>query len=866
MHELRVPTPTVAETLTTDVAYDELRDPGGKLRPHWQRYFDHLEQIGDREAKTRWTKVKQLLQENGVSYNVYGDSQQVEHPWRLSPIPLLLAPCEWEQLARGIAQRARLLGVLLADLYGPQRVLREGDLPSQLVFDNPQFLRPLHGIGTKGNGWLPLFGVDLVRAPNGRFHALADLTQAPEGVGYAIENRTVVAHVMPDLMGQCNVERLGPFVQLLRDRLQSLAPHNRDAPRVALLTPGPISATYFEQAYLAKVLGLTLVQGEDLTVRDDRVYSKTLGGLQPIDVLLRRVADDYCDPLELRAESELGIPGLVQAVRSGNVAALNPLGCGVLETPGLLAYLPGLCRKLLNEDLLLPSVPTYYCGDATHLEQVLGEFEHMVIKSTHGATRTDSTFVRLLDAMQRLELRERIIAAPHQFVAQRFVPSSKTPVITAGALHARALVLRCFACCNDGSDYQVMPGGLALVATNDADFAVSMRHGARSKDVWVVADRPVLESSLQPPATSAIALSRGGGDLPSRVADNLYWLGRYAERAESVARLARVIGTKLLDLPSTGDLAQSAEIARLMLALRLQTQFVYTGELPSPGVVSRATCELEFGAAVVDTEIGGSVLCAAAAALRVGKVVRDRLSLDTWHILASLDDAIQGLQGIAARAGIPRLLDELNHIIIKLATFSGLVMESMTRGFAWQFLDMGRRLERALALVVLMRATLVDRCERQVPLLEAVLDVADSGMTYRRRHAASLQAAPVVDLLLADDSNPRGVIFQLKTLGEHIAALPTVTAEGVRSAQQRFILSATSQIELSDIDDLCRPDPTSNRRGVLHALLNQLGTVLPALSDSLTETYLYHASVARQLNNGDTQSSGVPGSGTRATS
>ncbi|HEY5955456.1 MAG TPA: circularly permuted type 2 ATP-grasp protein, partial [Polyangiaceae bacterium] len=494
--------------------YDELYENENSLRPHWRPYFEYLDKIGIVEAKARWSKAKQLLQENGASYNAYGDQSSSERPWRLSPIPLIISSHDWQLLSRGIAQRAHLFSSLIADIYGPQRTLLEGDLPSELVFDNPRFLRAIHGQILPKSHWLPLYGVELIRAPNAQFQVLEDQTQAPSGMGYALENRIVVAQVLPDLLRHCNVERFIAFFRLFGERLQEAAPHNRDAPRVALLTPGPFSSTYFEQAYLAKYLGLSLVQGEDLAVRNDRVYLKTLGGLQPVDVLLRRVFDDFCDPLELRPESELGVPGLVQAIRSGNVVALNPLGTGVVESPAILGYLPGLCRKLLREELLLQSVPTYYFGDAHQRAEAFADFENMVIKPTHANLPTDSIFVHQLDASERAALHQRIEAHPQTFVAQRFVASSRTPVVVDGAVRSRACVLRCFANANQPNDYQVMPGGLALVASTDSDVAVSIRKGARSKDVWVVSEEPIHEGTVLPPSHLSIELSRGGGDLP----------------------------------------------------------------------------------------------------------------------------------------------------------------------------------------------------------------------------------------------------------------------------------------------------------------------------------------------------------------
>jgi uncharacterized circularly permuted ATP-grasp superfamily protein/uncharacterized alpha-E superfamily protein len=752
-----------------------------------------------------------------------------------------------------------MLAALLGDLYGPQRTLTDGDLPCELVYDNPRFLRSLHGIGGQRSNWLPIYGVDVIRAPSGAFRVVQDWTQSPVGMGYALENRVVVSQALPDLLRHCNVERLGPFFRQLGDRLRGAAPHNRDAPRVGLLTPGQFSATYYEQAYLAKYLGLILVQGEDLTVRNDRVFLKTLGGLLPIDVLLRRTFDDYCDPLELRPESEIGVPGMVQAVRSGNTAMVNPLGTGLLETPGITPYLARLCNKLIHEDLLLDSVPTYYCGDPKQLEIVLSEFDQMVVSPTLSSGRVDGTLVRQLSARERDELETQVTRTPRNYVAQRVVPASRTPVIAEGELRNRAVMLRCFASSAQPNDYQVMPGGLALVATSDQEVVVSLQRGARSKDVWIVSDEEVQDGLIVPPANPPIELSRGGGDLQSRVADNLYWLGRYTERAEAIGRLTRVIGVRAMESHRAADLLNNEELNRLLVALRMQTQFTYAGEAAGDALVSQASFESEYIAAVTDLDCAGSVVSALRSALRVSRVVRDRISHDTWRVLSSLDDLLDRLSKVKGENSISLLVDTLNDLIIALVAFSGIATESMTRGFAWRFLDMGRRLERAVNLVMLLRAALVEASPREAAVIDAVLDVADSGMTYRRRYPASIQAAPAVDLLLADDSNPRGLIFQLRTLEEHVTALPPIAAAGVRSVQQRLLLAATSQIELSDINDLCRVETNKNRRERLDYVLRQIGGVLPKLSDSLTETYLYHADVARHLRHLDTKGDLQPG-------
>lgn len=360
---------------------DEMVDAAGTPRPHWQQFLSAVDKLGTTELTRRWTEARQLIRENGVTYNVYGDPRGIERPWQLDPVPLLIGPEEAVHLEKGLIQRARLLELVLADVYGPQQLLHQGLLPPELVFANSAFLRSCHGIRPPGGRFLHLYAADLARSSDGRVHVLGDRAQSPSGAGYALENRIVLSRMLPAIFQDCKVQRLALFFRALRESLRASAPHNRDNPRIVLLTPGPFNETYFEHAYLARYLGFTLVEGGDLTVRDERVFLKVLGGLQPVDVIFRRLDDDYCDPLELRPDSFLGVPGLVQAVRAGNVAVANALGSGLLESPALLAFLPALCRTLLGEELLLPTVNTWWCGDDRDREYVFAHLEDLVIKA-----------------------------------------------------------------------------------------------------------------------------------------------------------------------------------------------------------------------------------------------------------------------------------------------------------------------------------------------------------------------------------------------------------------------------------------------------------------------------------------------------
>ncbi len=670
-------------------SYDELLAGDGTLRQPWVRFIGELQSLGIEQADHRWKEAQQLIHENGVSFNAYGDSQGMQRPWVLSPLPIIIGPGDWTTLTRGIAQRARLLNALLADLYGPQRCITQGALPAALLFSHPGYLTPIHGISVPNGNWLPIYAADIIRDPSGRFCVVEDCTQAPSGVGYALENRIVISTVLPEVFRSCHVERLAPFFRAMRECMRALAPHNRDNPRIVLMTPGPYHSTYFEQAYLAQYLGFTLVSGDDLAVRDERLHIKTLGGLQPVDVVWRRVNDDYCDPLELRPESALGVPGLVQAVRTGNVAMVSPPGSGILQTPALHAYLPSLCRLLLNEELLLPSVPTHWCGDPQFLETSLLNLRSLVIKSAFANGLTQPIYGGKLADVELEALGQAIRRRPREYVTQELIAPSTTPVTEGAHLTPGRFVLRCFAVCQRSEDYWVMPGALARVADDSSDLSASMQLGARSKDVWIVSDEPVTTFSLLTPSDHPVELSRGGGDLASRVADNLYWLGRYAERAEGIARLTRVLATRMSDLASQHDMDQRTEFAALFDALEAQTQFLYTSDVPLRPALDLRLSERQLKLALCDDTCKGSLITVMNAILRTARVVRDRISLDTWRVLASLEEQIQALQQLRERQPMSAAASILNGVILTLAGFSGLVMESMSRGHAWRFWTWG---------------------------------------------------------------------------------------------------------------------------------------------------------------------------------
>jgi len=865
---------------------DEMVGADGEVRPQWRTFYDQLHALGLGELTRRWEEAKHLIRENGVTYTVYGDPRGMYRPWQLDPIPLLLPEDEAKTIEAGLIQRARLLEAILADLYGPQQLLRQGLYPPELVFGHPGFLRPCHGVRLPGSRYLHLTATDIGRGADGSFCILGDRTQAPSGAGYALENRIVMARMLPDAFRDCRVQRLALFFRTLRDSLRSIAPHNRDNPRIVLLSPGPYNETYFEHAYLARYLGYTLVEGGDLTVRDCQVFLKLLGGLQPVDVILRRLDDDFCDPLELRGDSFLGVPGLVQAVRAGNVAVANPLGSGLVETPALLGFLPSLCRHLLGEDLKLPSTPTWWCGEASALDHVLANLPRMVIKPAFATAKFNPIFAAKLSDEERQKLVEKMKARQRLYVGQELVNLSTTPVLAGNRLEPRHVVIRAFLAATQDGSFTVMPGGLTRVTATAETMVVSMQQGGGSKDTWVLSPVPVHEFSLLSPTVQPVELSRAGNDLPSRAADNLFWLGRYAERAEGAVRLLRGI---LVRLTEKSGLADVPELPSLLRALTYQTRPLPLTPLPTrehlalgdsaganypagePLTSVRgptregeeallAAPEGEVLAVVFDEHKTGSLAATLKSLHRVAGTVRDRISTDMWKVVNKLDlengkgsdppltptPLPVGERGRKEGRTLSDVLDLLDGAVSTLAAFGGLTMESMTRSQAWRFLDMGRRLERSSHTINLVRHTLLAATANEGPLLEALLEIADCSMTYRRRYLGSLHTAPVLDLLLADETNPRSLAFQFVGLSETIDQLPWNSMLPGRSPEQRLILSALTALRLADIEQLARPNAAGVRTN-LEELLTQLTTLVPVLSDTITRHYLSHLLAARHL-------------------
>ncbi|MDR3440078.1 circularly permuted type 2 ATP-grasp protein [Telmatospirillum sp.] len=813
--------------------WDEMVEGDGLLRSHWTTFIKGLSDLPTSEMASRWDRGQRLIRENGVTYNVYRDPRGLDRPWQLDPVPMILPAQEWRVIEQGLIQRVTLLNQILADLYGDRSLLGDGLLPPALVFGHPGFLRPLHNVPQAGGVHLHFYAADLARSPDGQWWVMSDRCEAPSGAGYALENRTIIARSLPDIMRRQPVEPLTPFFQKLRETLFSLSPRHRETPRIVLLTPGPYNESFFEHAYLARFLGYTLVEAEDLTVRDDHVYLKTLDGLQPVDVILRRTDGAYCDPLELRNDSTLGVAGLVQAVRRGTVVVANSLGSGLLESGAMAPFLPVLARRLLNEELKLPSVATWWCGAEKERGYVLANLDRLVIKRAYlgGRTVGEPVFGDQLTTSRQAELAATIGRTPHAFLAQERLRLSTAPVWTAGQLDPRPLMVRVFVAAHDGG-YVAMPGGLTRIAAERDGKIVSMQYGGGSKDTWILAEeqnrRAIPIRSSEPP----VKLVRGAHDLPSRVADNLYWFGRYVERTEDTTRLLRAA------LSRVGNAAGFGAAAELPAALRLLNSLCRKpgGKDPEEAVLTIA--RMSFDPAQMH-----GLRSTVERVHRMAAMARDRLSLDTWRAVNRLHDE---LAQVDVSRGTEDLVTMLNGVVLACEALNGLAMENMTRGLAWRFIDIGRRLERGMHVIDILSNSLQPAEDGGSAALDVLLEVSDSAMTYRSRYLSAPQFSPVLDLLLADESNPRSLAYQYAALDHHMEQLAAGRRAAFYGPEQRLTIWLCGAVRTAQIEILARPDDDGERRN-LAAFLEVLRAKLWELSETLTREYFTHA-VSRSPN------------------
>lgn len=734
---------------------DELLSDDGAIRPAWAKLIAHLDGLSAEERERAFARGAQYLRDAGVFVRQYGEGKS-PRDWPMSPVPVIQPAAEWRALAEGLAERADLLEAVVADLYGENRLVAEGHLPGSVIASNPEWLRPLIGVKPASGHFLHFLAFEIGRGPDGGWWVLGDRTQAPSGAGYALENRVASVRSFPGFYIGSNVERLAGFFRAFRDGLNAL--RGDDGSRAGILTPGPMNDTYFEHAYIARYLGMMLLEGDDLVVDNGRLMVRTVSGPKPVSVLWRRLDAAWADPLELKASSHLGTPGLLGAVRSQGVAMINALGVGVLESRAFLAFLPRLSRVLHGKPLSIPNIATWWCGGKAERDHVRDNASTMLIgsaNSTRLPLEPDAGAVLKGDMSGiGLDLDQWLEAEGRNLVGQELVSLSTTPTWQDGKLTPRPMRIRVFmARTRDG--WQLMPGGFArLAATGQDPSAVSISSGGSVADVWVVSDAQVPEDSMLV-QSGEVFVRASPGLLPSRAADNLFWLGRYVERAEGQMRLIRAYMSRLPETPAGGT--------PLMTALEAY--------LDGLGLdMSEGVCP------ALERTI--------ALAVNSANHVRDRFSVDAWASLADLERTVANMR----RTVVPGddAASAMGVLLRKITGFSGLVHENMYRFSGWRFLTIGRSLERAIAMADLL--AIFGEWTGAHGGFELCVEVGDSVMTHRRRYSVTASRATVVDLLALDALNPRSIAFHVDEIRDQVSLLPGANVNGQLSDLSRAVL------------------------------------------------------------------------------
>lgn len=798
-------------------AYDEMVDSGAGVRDHWQRFAGYFSRMTPAEIARLTRETERRLKEQGVNYHVYHDPKGMRRTWQLDPLPVLLDEKDWRQLDAGIQQRARLFSALLQDIYSVQRALKQGILPPELILMHPGFLNSMMaGVPQP----LSLFATDFTRGPDGKWWVLADRTQGPSGAGYVLEARIVGKRVLGTEPGELPIAPLAPFFQHFKRHMAALSPDKQRDPTIVLLSPGIGNEVYFEHAYLVAQLGITLVQGDDLTVRQGKVYLKTVDDLRQVDVIIRRVDDLFCDPLNFRSDSYLGVPGLAQAQLLGKVGMANPLGAGLLESPGLLPFLPKLAKFYLNEDLLMPNVATWWCGQKSECSHVLANFDQMVIKTVDRAAQV--IFGGQLTQAQKVELKAQIKAQPWLYVGQQMISFSTVPTLTSNSIEPRHMVLRTFAV-GDGEHYDVMPGGLARVSPDVNTFVVSGQVGGKSKDAWVLSKMPASRdlASVKMPRqrrTSAAVLT-------SRAAEHLFWMARYLERTESLLRLIRAYVKRL---ESYQDYGFESDLEVLGA---LKPQFDMYCSMGKNRLVRIEAVQ----AFLLNAQQVGGMSFNLHAAIESAYTARDLWSGDCWRAVEELEELLE----YSERNWSVLALDQFTQpFLTALLAFWGAAQESLAADQGGMWLQIGRRLERAqntLTSIYHLCLECTESCEDG--LREVILEAHDCLNSHRRRYGTELTYYTVWHHILLEPTNPRSLVYSLRKLEPMLQRLNPNPHQGLMGLEKR-ILAVLTPLRLADASEWSSAELSKSK---LAPFLLQLKQSLFQFGQDIEHQYFKHA-------------------------
>ena len=829
--------------------YDEVLKQNMTINPNWEKLLSNLTQMGTDALISKQTEMDWLMDENGVTYNVYNDPKGMHRSWELNIVPFLIHQKEWETIEKGIKQRSELLNLILKDIYAKRELIKNGIIPPEVIYAHRGFLRQCDQIQYKTTKNLLIHSADVARGPDGRMWVVNDRTQAPSGMGYALENRYSTSRILPDIFKDIHVKQPSSFFADFNQMLIDAAPQNNENPNIVILTPGPLNETYFEHAYLSSFLGYPLVTGNDLVARGGKIWMKSLKELKQVDVILRRVDDVFMDPLELREDSYLGVAGLLDVVRQGQVTIINPIGSGVLENSGLIPFMNAICKYFFKEELILPQIASWWCGQEKERNYVLNNLTNLVVKRIDRSNRESIYFCEFLKANQLENLKKEILSNPYSFVAQEKISFSTAPDFVKDKLEPRKVMCRLFSIAKNDA-YSVMPGGLVRVAPERENLFVSNQRGGVSKDFWIVADEP--QTNIQNYSwdnTCRISVS-GINDLPSNTAENLYWSGRYLGRALVTARFLRTVLNKMSNEQYNKNKTQSESLLALFQSVTNITS-TFPGFIGEEGEEALKDPLKEIVSLMIDKDVMGSFAQTLSSFNNSYYSLRNLWSKDMWRVFDGIQKIWTRFEKEDDKTTTPALIKVLDRIITRLIAFMGLIEESILveQGLLLYFI--GLQTEQATMNIAKCRSLLVVNYKQQpqYEILEAILTSHESLNIYRYSYRSYLSIENVINLILLDKEYPKSLAYQLRRIQKDIDRLPHSEVTGKATDCQKYISEANFKISSLNIEALLELDVEGVIRQNLDDALSELSDLLHETSLAVSDTYFNHAYQQKQLVN-----------------
>ncbi|QKF68588.1 circularly permuted ATP-grasp type 2 domain-containing protein [Arcobacter venerupis] len=826
---------SIFDSCKLESSYDEMFDTKCNIKPHWDDIVKGLEEAGIKQLEQKQLEIDWKLEDNGVTYNIYNDPEGNNRRWNLDPIPLALTSTEWEEVSRGLKQRAKLLNLIFKDLYTEQRLIKEGIVPAEIIFAHKSFIPEVFNFENKDYYSMRFYAADISRGPDGKFWVINDRTQSPSGLGYAIENRLTMNSISNDLYPNVEILKMAKFIEGFKTMLKSLSSSNQDNPLIVLLTPGPLNETYFEHSYISSFLDLTLVQGEDLLVKNNQLWLKSLNGLRKVDTLIRRVDSQYCDPLELRNDSHLGVAGLVNVIRKNNLSMINPIGVGILENIGLNPFMKNIAKFLLNEELILPQIATWWCGQKKELKFVLENIKNLIIKKIDRTDNIEVHFANKLDDIQLKELIEKIEKNPHYYVGQEIIDFSTSPSFTKGKIEPRNAVIRSFSYLHEDK-YHVMPGGLIRVSPSKDSLVVSNQKGGASKDLWILGKN--VDSTGNNIFKNRAFIDSRLENISTKRAENLFWLGRYLTRSITTSRMIRFNLKSMLNLNRYDDKSNSKLTIKILNNALTHLTMSYPGFLDEKSTITPIK---EIISLIRDKNRVGTLSFSLSMLSNLNASVKNLLTIEAWRIYEKMQKEWNSYNKREVFTYKDHI-NELDSLLIFLMAYRELIDESIFKEQGLILYDIGCKIEISQLLISKLRSLLTQKLDKLIEydVLDSMLNSYESYNSYRAYYKSSLDLENVLDFLIFNTKYPKSLIYIINQLLSDLKELPKNENNSHLSSFEEPVFKVFSMITLTSTQKLLESSEEEYVYKGLDEFLSTLSDLLTQTSEELTKTYFSH--------------------------